>query len=234
MIKNRQENPLPAGEYGEKHHIIPKSLGGSDDKINIVKLTSREHFVGHLLLFKMQPVNSPAWHSMCKAFTMMKSASGNQNRYFNSRSYQIAAKHKSKVMSESQSGTKNSQYGTMPIFRFNPEDTDDREMKKIPRTDPVPEGWHKGNLQTKIKPCETCGKFMIKPGKKKYCNDGCRNVKIKRSKLDGKEKAFLEKYDKNGNSMNAAMIAIGISYGAKGDMYNWAKNVLDNRENYDS
>ena len=32
---------------GEYHHIIPKSLGGSDDKENIVKLTYREHFVSH-------------------------------------------------------------------------------------------------------------------------------------------------------------------------------------------
>lgn len=39
--------------YGEIHHIIPRSLGGTDDKNNLVKLTAREHFICHLLLTKM-------------------------------------------------------------------------------------------------------------------------------------------------------------------------------------
>lgn len=41
------------GEYFESHHIIPKSLGGSNAKINLVLLTAREHYVCHLLLPKM-------------------------------------------------------------------------------------------------------------------------------------------------------------------------------------
>jgi len=39
--------------YTEKHHIIPKSLGGDDSDNNIVKLTPREHFICHRLLPKM-------------------------------------------------------------------------------------------------------------------------------------------------------------------------------------
>lgn len=38
-------------EY-DLHHIIPRSLGGSDDKINLVLLTPREHFIAHLLLVR--------------------------------------------------------------------------------------------------------------------------------------------------------------------------------------
>jgi len=37
----------------ERHHIIPRSLGGNNFKENIVKLTAHEHFVCHLLLTKM-------------------------------------------------------------------------------------------------------------------------------------------------------------------------------------
>ena len=37
----------------EKHHVIPKSLGGSNEPDNLVKLTPREHFICHLLLTKM-------------------------------------------------------------------------------------------------------------------------------------------------------------------------------------
>lgn len=40
---------------GEKHHILPRSfrMGGEKDKLNIIKLTYKEHFICHLLLSKM-------------------------------------------------------------------------------------------------------------------------------------------------------------------------------------
>ena len=37
----------------ERHHVIPKSLGGTETSDNIVELTVREHFIAHCLLFKM-------------------------------------------------------------------------------------------------------------------------------------------------------------------------------------
>lgn len=36
----------------EKHHIVPASLGGSNDKDNLVLLTFKEHFICHHLLTK--------------------------------------------------------------------------------------------------------------------------------------------------------------------------------------
>ena len=51
LITKRQKNP--AKGYTEKHHILPKSLGGSDDPSNLVVLTGREHWVAHLLLYKI-------------------------------------------------------------------------------------------------------------------------------------------------------------------------------------
>lgn len=39
--------------YTELHHIIPKSLGGSDKAHNLVKLTAKEHYMCHRLLPKM-------------------------------------------------------------------------------------------------------------------------------------------------------------------------------------
>lgn len=43
--------------YGEKHHIIPKCLGGSNDKSNLVKLTPKEHLLCHKLLVLIYPEN---------------------------------------------------------------------------------------------------------------------------------------------------------------------------------
>ena len=44
--------------YFEKHHIIPKCLGGSNDKENLIQLTAREHFLCHLLLTEIYPNES--------------------------------------------------------------------------------------------------------------------------------------------------------------------------------
>lgn len=40
--------------YVESHHIIPRSFGGNDGKANLVKLTAREHYIAHALLWKMK------------------------------------------------------------------------------------------------------------------------------------------------------------------------------------
>lgn len=37
----------------EKHHIIPRSVGGTNNKNNLVYLTNKEHFIIHLLLTKI-------------------------------------------------------------------------------------------------------------------------------------------------------------------------------------
>jgi hypothetical protein len=44
--------------YTEKHHIIPKCLGGSNDEENLIELTAREHFLCHILLVEIYP-NEP-------------------------------------------------------------------------------------------------------------------------------------------------------------------------------
>jgi hypothetical protein len=38
---------------GEMHHIIPKCVGGTNNKDNLVKLTYREHYIAHKLLCKI-------------------------------------------------------------------------------------------------------------------------------------------------------------------------------------
>jgi len=50
-IISHAKTRITAG-YSERHHIVPKSLGGSNDVSNLVRLTAREHFICHLLLTK--------------------------------------------------------------------------------------------------------------------------------------------------------------------------------------
>jgi len=54
---------------GEKHHIIPRSMGGNNNKKNIVKLTFHEHFVAHLLLWRIYHNNSMAYAVWMMAHT---------------------------------------------------------------------------------------------------------------------------------------------------------------------
>jgi hypothetical protein len=68
QIQNRRKYK---GDYFEKHHIIPKSIGGTNEKLNLVLLTFREHFVCHRLLVKMtEGMNKTkmnfALYSMCR------------------------------------------------------------------------------------------------------------------------------------------------------------------------
>ena len=77
--------------YFEKHHIIPKSLGGhKTDPSNLVALTAREHFIAHMLLAKTH--GGTQWH----AIDRMR---GNAGYYVNSRLYEIAKRENAKVVS---------------------------------------------------------------------------------------------------------------------------------------
>jgi hypothetical protein len=55
------------GVYLEQHHIIPRCMGGTNDKVNLVYLTPEEHYVAHQLLVKMYPGN----HKLAYAAQMM-------------------------------------------------------------------------------------------------------------------------------------------------------------------
>ena len=53
IVNKAKSRPLHSYIYTEKHHIIPKSLGGDNSAQNIAILSPREHFICHLLLTKM-------------------------------------------------------------------------------------------------------------------------------------------------------------------------------------
>ncbi|ALP47430.1 mob-like homing endonuclease [Vibrio phage phi-ST2] len=79
LIENRIQN-TPDG-YSEKHHILPKCAGGSDESHNLVRLTAREHYIAHLLLAKM--FNGNLKHRLKFALTAFNMSNGSQQREFN-------------------------------------------------------------------------------------------------------------------------------------------------------
>jgi hypothetical protein len=150
IIERRRETPLAAG-YSENHHILPKSLGGTAAKENMVRLTAKEHFVCHRLLVKIYQSDPVTFHKMVHAFMMMlRVVSDNQQRFISSASYaqlKLAFVEARKIGS---SGEKNSNYGNQWICN-----TETGEVLRLKTTTPIPQGWVKGmRLNTK---CEVCG-----------------------------------------------------------------------------
>lgn len=68
--------------YSERHHIVPKCLGGPDEAGNIVRLTPEEHYVAHQLLVKMHPGDkSLVWAAMNMTGANKRQA-GRQNKIY--------------------------------------------------------------------------------------------------------------------------------------------------------
>jgi len=65
--------------YKEKHHILPKCLGGKDNQKNLVELTAREHFIVHMLLCKF--TKAEAKIKMLYAFNFMSVVRNNNRNY---------------------------------------------------------------------------------------------------------------------------------------------------------
>lgn len=91
-------------EYKEIHHVIPKSLGGSDENNNLVALTAREHYICHLLLPKM--TSGAAYQKMLYAYTIMSG-----RNLYNSKRYEFYRREYAKVNSMLRSGSGNGMFG---------------------------------------------------------------------------------------------------------------------------
>lgn len=52
--------------YFERHHIVPRALGGGDDVSNLVNMSAREHYIAHFLLWKIHRNRQTA-----RAFTLL-------------------------------------------------------------------------------------------------------------------------------------------------------------------
>ena len=106
-IINRARNRILEG-YTELHHIIPSSLGGSDDADNLVALTAREHFICHILLTKF--TSGEDKNKMLYAAILMKGKNDKQPRYINSRLYENI-KQLYTIKQKTMTGEKNSFFG---------------------------------------------------------------------------------------------------------------------------
>lgn len=88
LMERAKTNVGPSSIF-ERHHIVPRSLGGKDRKENYVYLTFREHFIAHWLLTKC--VEDGNQRKMYFAFTMMSTIGPcNRKRIISSWQFSIA------------------------------------------------------------------------------------------------------------------------------------------------
>lgn len=74
--------------YKEKHHVVPNCFVKNNNLENLVELTAREHYIAHLLLWKI-PME-PKWHNkMSMALHVMVNGSGHQRQ---DRNYRIPSR----------------------------------------------------------------------------------------------------------------------------------------------
>ena len=66
FINHFINNPNPKTIKIERHHIVPRSMGGTNDKDNLINLTPRQHLIAHWMLWKAYQT-----YQMTKAFSMM-------------------------------------------------------------------------------------------------------------------------------------------------------------------
>lgn len=94
--------------YAEKHHIIPVSLGGSNDPSNLVSLTAKEHFICHRLLMKI--TSGEDKEKMCFAANRM-TTSTNADYHISSRAYATIRGQFAEILSVKFRGSNNPMYG---------------------------------------------------------------------------------------------------------------------------
>lgn len=85
-------------EHKEQHHIIPKCLGGSNLKSNLIDLTPEEHYLAHQLLVKIYPENRKLVYAL-SACCMSKNGIRNNKMYGWIKKINIAIR-KEKVQTE--------------------------------------------------------------------------------------------------------------------------------------
>ena len=79
IYNNLTKREITREGYVEKHHILPRCLGGLDNKENLVVLYPEEHYLAHLLLCKIHPGNQKLLYAAMNMTTGSMINNGKRN-----------------------------------------------------------------------------------------------------------------------------------------------------------
>lgn len=105
LMMKRLKEPSTA-EYTERHHVVPRCMGGVDSSDNLVVLSAKEHYVAHHLLYKHYKTAK-----LAHAWFMMLRCDPNQKRVFTARQHESATAAHSVALSETMKGEGNHFFG---------------------------------------------------------------------------------------------------------------------------
>jgi NUMOD3 motif len=185
QIIERAKSQIRDG-YLERHHIVPKCLGGSNDISNLVLLTAREHYLCHWLIAK-QTNDKRLW----LAFSMMSISSDKHQRIRSSRLFERAKIARSYAML----GNNNPMFGKKSACTSHTEETKNKirisklgkkrgsfsrsaatqETKNkisIAQKGKIPH--NKGKVTSKFK-CTHCNKMIDIANMKRWHGDNCKS-----------------------------------------------------------
>jgi hypothetical protein len=186
--------------YYENHHIVPKRLGGSDKKENLVLLTAREHFIAHKLLAFMYPDNKSVFYGYYAMANITHKREG----------YKISSREYDRIKKEFNfkcSGINASFYGKKHSNEFKIKASDRMKGKRNPNYNkPSPRRGIPLSQETKDKISKVHkGKKLSEDQKNKLL---CAN---KGRKMSKKHKEILRQYRIGCPHTKEAKIKIGLS-----------------------
>jgi len=134
LISFRKQNP--ANGYVERHHILPRALGGLNDSSNLVVLTGREHWIAHLLLWKINPCKEMAF--ACHRMTSRCKERGiplvKNSRMYEKLRIECAKQHS--LRGKKNVGERNPSFGSRWVSNFEL-----KQNRKISKGESIPSGW---------------------------------------------------------------------------------------------
>ena len=155
IIATASKRVIPT--YTETHHIVPQSLGGTNEISNLVKLSAREHFICHWLLIKMTEGEERS--KMLYALNGMKAENRYQQRYHT----KITARVYEKYRIEHATNHSNVMKGKPAWNKGKPMSDEQKKLlreialRRPPKSDHSKEKWRKARLgfreseETKLK-----------------------------------------------------------------------------------
>lgn len=192
IINHYQQMQTLSG-YKEQHHIVPRSLGGSDTESNLVYLTGKAHFICHHLLTKMTTGTDK--FKMINAFWRMVH-SPQHSQQITAKVYEKLKEERSNLLKTHMTGNKNHFYGKRHTNRTKAamsEKAKARYKKNGPTSgafDNGHEAWNKGLSKNTSKSINTMAenrKGELNPMAGRCGKDHPNSVSVKLSNQAGEE-----------------------------------------------
>ena len=183
------------------HHIVPKYVGGTDDRSNLIELSIEEHADAHKELFEKygrwqdklayQGLSGMTSNEECMKKSMSeggKKGGAVKNGKGHGKEGGLAAwkKHKDKITETlRENGKKYGHLGGVPVGKYMWV-TDGDDNKKLLIEDGIPLGWKRGrtkkwktgfnNTKKEVVTCPHCGSSGGKPVMVRYHFDNCNRI----------------------------------------------------------